>query len=221
MTQILSAEASQALSSLEKKWPKLNNDVDRGRAIKAIHDLGVSYRALGERLHHSESGLRHLCQAAKAPVSDRLLAREKEISTRELVRRSITAQKKQAAQEKEARDLQRTEEAKKGAKIICEWLTSERIECGSAVGEQIVDEARRILHGAEQRGTLPNGAPPPPGTPIVDIIKNCRPKEDPNGSFVAHYATWLAVGSYYAFPDSIIRDRALNIALDKEIREED
>jgi hypothetical protein len=44
---------------------------------------------------------------------------------------------------------------------------------------------------------------------------------NPDAESIEWYADWLARWAYFAFPDEIIRDRALNIALDKEIREED
>ena len=76
-----------------------------------------------------------------------------------------------------------------------------------------------ILFGAEQCGTLPQGPPPPPGTPVEEIIRRCRPKpETEESSHVARYAHWLAVWAFYAFPDTLVRDRALNLALDKQIR---
>jgi hypothetical protein len=142
----------------------------------------------------------------------------KEISTREVVRRSVAAKKIQELKEKEARDLRRTEEATKGAKVICNWLESEDIPFGSSVGEQIVEEARRILHGAEQRGTLPAATPQPNGASFAEIIKHCRPKLDSNDFFQAHLAELLALGCHFAFSDPIVRDRALGIALDAEIR---
>lgn len=89
MTQNLSAEASQALSSLEKKWPKLHNDVARGEAIKTIHDMGVAYRILGERLGRSESGIRHLCVAAKAPLRDRLRSSNENLAPAVRERRAV------------------------------------------------------------------------------------------------------------------------------------
>ncbi len=134
---------------------------------------GVSYRVLGARLHRSESGLRHLCKAAKATVQDRFEAWHKKLSTRELVRRSIAAQEKQAAKEQEARDVQRTEEAKKGARIIRDWLKNKLPSSGQR--EQVIDEARRILAVNKRQGTLPKCAPPPPGTSVETIIQKTEP----------------------------------------------
>jgi hypothetical protein len=220
MTQVLSAEASQALSSLEKKWPKLNNDVDRAVALGPVHGKGVPYRLLAEKLNCSESRVRYLCQAAKAPLADLFQARDGKISTRELVRRTDAAEAEKKAKETNAIDLRRTEEAKKAAKIIRDWLES---KLGFlAHRENVIDEARRTLEMNKRQGTLPKRALSP-DTPVETVIQRMQPpwSVNPDAESIEWYADWLARWAYFAFPDEIIRDRALNIALDKEIREED
>jgi transposase-like protein len=212
----ISETASPAIADLQQKWAGLN-DLDRARAVHQIHEAGTSLRTLAKALNCSPSLLRQLNQAAQAPPLDRILARKKKISTRELVRRSKSSKAQQAAKEREVLDAKRTEEAQQGSWTICDWLGKEKL--WPSHGEAIINETRMILFEAEQHGTLPQGPPPPPGTPVGEIIRRCRPRpETVETSDVARYAEWLAVWAYYAFPDTVVRDRALNLALDKQIR---
>lgn len=75
------------------------------------------------------------------------------------------------------------------------------------------------LFGAQRFSTLPQGPPPPPGTPVKEIIRRCLPKPGTlETSGVARYAEWLAIWAFYAFRDTVVRVRALNLALEKRIR---
>jgi hypothetical protein len=217
MTLNLSADASQALSSLEKKWPDLRNDVDRATALEPVHRKGVPYRLLAENLGCSASRVRYLCQAARAPVPDRLQAGRGKISTRELVRRSKEAEKLASAKELDVLDQQRTKEATKGAEMIGDWLKTKLGFAG--IREKVIDEARRILAENKWSGTLPNCAPPS-GTTVETIIERTRPPRsvNPDSDSIGWVADWLARWVFFAFPNEVVRDRALNIALDKEIK---
>lgn len=48
------------------------SDLDRASAVLAIHLSGVSIRGVAAQLHLSESSLRHLLQALKAPARDQV-----------------------------------------------------------------------------------------------------------------------------------------------------
>jgi hypothetical protein len=211
----LSSEASAALAGLVEKWPTPNNDVDKALAVAK---LDVDTRVLAAHLGCSEAHIRNYRLMAKAPCEDQLLARKGEISSRELVRRSRHAEAERKIKDKEVLDQKRTNDAQKASKTICDWLEGEGLQ--SSHCENIVDETRRILDGAEREGTLPKGSFPPPGTPMTEIIQRCRPKPDPEEFHISLYARWLAVWSYYAFPDSIVRDRALNLAWDVQTKRE-
>jgi hypothetical protein len=55
--------------------------------------------------------------------------------------------------------------------------------------------------------------------PVAEIIERMRPA--PIGADaleVAWYADWLARWTHFAFHDPVVRDRALSIALDRQIR---
>lgn len=218
MKPTLSTEASAALAELPKKWPELTKDVDKAKALHSVRNLHVSTHDLAKALGCSATLVRNLLQAAKAPVADRILARKGEISTRELVRRSKQVEKQTKAKDLEALDKKRTKLAQKGARVINTWLRS---NVGyDAVREGIVDETRLILAKNKRSGTLPNPGPPASGTPVDIIIERTRPPRslNPDTESPAWYADWLARWAFFAFPDEVVRDRALNIALDVEIR---
>jgi lambda repressor-like predicted transcriptional regulator len=76
---------SFAIADLQSRWHALN-DLDRAKAIKAVHQSGMSLRNLASRLNCSPSLLTHLLQAAQAPIEDQVLAGQGALSTRALWR---------------------------------------------------------------------------------------------------------------------------------------
>jgi hypothetical protein len=50
--------------------------------------------------------------------------------------------------------------------------------------------------------------------PVSKIIERCCPLEDTHDelSFAARYSYWLALWTYDAYPDTRVRDRALELA---------
>ncbi len=163
--------SSPAVADLQGKWHTLN-DLDRARAVFNIHHAGITLRALGKALNCSPALLGHLLAALQAPASDRLLAREGEISTRELARLAKAAGIRRAAVRQQALELDRERAALAGSRAISDWLVAENIP--GSDGEQIVEEARRKLAIAEVTGKLPPGAAPP-DMPTSEIIRRCRP----------------------------------------------
>ena len=71
----LTADTASAVADLKQKWPTLH-DVDRARAVHAIHQAGTSLRQLAKELNCSPTHVRNLNQAALAPVVDRIRARK-------------------------------------------------------------------------------------------------------------------------------------------------
>lgn len=205
-----------SISDLQSKWDELS-DLERGRAIQAIHLNGTSFRQLAKTLGRSPTLLRHLHQAAQAPPGDQNLARQGNVSTRELVRRAKAARLRKAAREEEALQLKRNEEAINGCRLICDWLEDEGIEKG--LGEQIILEARRMLALADQKGRFPKH-PAPPGTKPAEIIRLAAPSQALRDAMevAALYGAWLTRWAWYAFPDAWVRDAALDLALDEQPR---
>jgi len=206
--------SSVAISDLQSKWHTLH-DLDRASAVFTIYQAGASIRQLAKTLNCSESLLRHLLAILKALPEDRYLARQYRISTNELVRRARTAGIRRSSMHREARAFERAQAARHGSKMICDWLADEGIS--SSYGEQIVDEARRLFAQAEQTGKFPPGAAPA-DMPTREIIQRCRPAElkSDSISFIARYAWWLALWTFHAFIDSWVRDRALDLALERQ-----
>jgi hypothetical protein len=174
-------------------------------------------RQLAKELKCSPTLLRNLNQAAQAPQLDLVLARQRKTSTRELVRRSREASTLRANKDREARERECVKAAHEGSTLICDWLEKEGWP--GSIGEQIVDEARRLLATAEEDGKLPPHKAPT-DMPMPKIIQRSRPPaaiHDDIGS-VGSYAAWLARWAYFAMPDSTTRHKALNIALNRQIR---
>ena|ERR1035441_10211288 len=208
--------SSSVVADLQSKWHTLH-DLDRARAVYAIHLAGMSLRALAKALNCSPSLLRHLLAALQAPVLDRALARAGQISTRELARRARAAGIRRTAMRQEVLDIERERAARAGSRATCDWLAAENIP--GSYGEQIVEEARRQLAIAEESGKLPRGAAPP-DTPISEIIQRCKPAplKDDSITSSAWYAHWLARWAFYAFPDVQVRLPALDLALEEQFK---
>ena len=64
-----------SIAQLQSDWFKLS-DLDRARAVLTIHQSGISIRKIAAQLQLSESLLRHLLLALRAPACDRDLARQ-------------------------------------------------------------------------------------------------------------------------------------------------
>jgi len=206
---------SSSIDELASDWQYLN-DVQRGEKLLELRGK-TSLRALANQLPCSESHLRNLICAGRAPLTDRILAKSGEISTRELVKRSKAADKIRIATEEEALDRKRTKEAQKWCEMICEWLETKGLFCSQ--GEVVVDEARRELFQAECTGDLPQGGPAK-DLMIQEIIQRSRPPRPKLDEFseIAWYGTWLGRWTYFAIADTVVRDRALGLAWHKQVK---
>lgn len=207
---------SSALADLQAAWHTLR-DIDRGRAVYAIHQNGTSLRELARGLNCSESLLRRLLKAIQAPAEDLLLARHGTISTSELIRRSKAAEIRRTANEHEAREFENAKASVRGSKAICAWLVQEQISGGFS--EQILCEAQRQLADAEQTNTSPKGSAPA-DMPTDEIIRRCKPAGTITDAvdLVARFACWLALWAYYAFTESGVRYRAFEFALNAQFK---
>ena len=205
---------SSAVADLQLQWHTLH-DVDRAKAVFAIRRAGTSLRELAKALNCSESLLRHLLAALQAPAADRLLARQGKISLNELVRRSKAAGIRRSSMHREAREFERARAALQGCRTICDWLVAEQMP--GSYGEQIVEAARLLFANAELTGKFPKDAAPA-GTPTAEIIQRCRPAaaEDDSAGFITRHGWWLARWAYYSMTDVNVRDRALELALEKQ-----
>ena len=156
------------------------------------------------------SGLRHLLIALDAPVQDRILARRGEISTNELVRRSHAAGLRCTARHREEVELERARQARKAADQICTWLAG--IGLNKPNCEIIIDEVRRKFY------TLAPAPPTRVDLTVDQIIERTKPPEliDDSIDIINRFILWLLRWTYFAFPDPIIRDQALDIALEKQ-----
>jgi transposase-like protein len=156
-----------AIHQLKRAWGELA-DLDRAQAVFKIKRSGTSIRQIARQIGKSESLLRHLLKALDAPAADRAAARQGNLSTNELIRRTKAEAKRLSAQRREADERVRGRNATQGAKLICDWL--QEIGMVGTHGEQIVDEARQIMIRAIYAGSLPHGR-----TEVLDIDRpRCR-----------------------------------------------
>jgi transposase-like protein len=207
---------SSAAAGLQSQWHTLH-DLDRARAVNAIHQAGTSLRELAKTLNCSDSLLRRLLAALQAPLADRLLLRQGKISTNELVRCSKAAGIRRSSMHRETREFERTQASRQACRTICGWLAAEQMS--GPYCEQIVDEARRQLAIAGMTGKFPKDAAPP-DMPAEEIIQCCRPPQAGINelSSTAWFGAWLARWTYYAFTDTTVRDTALDLALEEQFR---
>lgn len=210
----LTAEAQAMISRFQADYIDLLRP-DRARRAAAIKRAGASNYQIAAGAKFSETTVRNLLLTLKAPAEDQLLARSNSITTRELVRRSKAATLKKQVQHQKAFERQRNEAARKGAVDICNWFLD--IGFTGPTCEQIIDEVRREFGYREQDGNLP-AHPLQELPPLQTIIERSRPvgpvPNDP--SVVSWYALWLYRWTFFAFPDSVVRDEALDIALQKQ-----
>jgi hypothetical protein len=154
--------------------------------------------------------VRNLNRAGQAPIRDCILARHGKISTRELVRRGKQAEALRESREREA-------QAAKVCQAICDML--DRKQWSSAFGEPLVDEARRYLAFAEAQELVPDKPLPPVALPLHEMLERLWPKDTGDAiEDINRCAESLVRFVIAALPDSISRHRALQLALDKQIR---
>jgi lambda repressor-like predicted transcriptional regulator len=101
-------DTSFTITDLQSKWGTLH-DLDRARAVRAIHQSGTSLNELAKALKRSPSLLRHLLKTLQAPRVDQLLARNGKLTTNQLVRRAEAAEISLATKQREAEAVKRTQ----------------------------------------------------------------------------------------------------------------
>jgi hypothetical protein len=115
------------------------------------------------------------------------------------------------------RKSERAQASVVGCKAICDWLRAERIP--GSFGEQIICGAQRQLAIEEEHNWLPSKVPPP-GMTTAELIRRSRPVERKKDEIfhIAPFVQWLVLWSFYSMPDSLVRYRALEMALEKQFK---
>ncbi len=199
-----------SIAQLQSDWFRFS-DLERAGAVLAIHRSGISTRKIAAQLQLSESLLRHLLQALRAPACDQALARRGEISTNELARRAKAAMR--PAKHHEKITIDRDRETRLAADLISGWLLQTQLF--EPARKMIVDEVHRKFRMMKEAGLRPS-AVAPPGTHVFRMIESTRPALDDRLDIVAWFAQWLCRWSFFAFPDEEIRDTALDLALQRQ-----
>ena len=188
------------VKELRARWESLH-DLDRAEAVRGIHETGKSIRSIATELgYRSEAHLRTLLKAAKAPLADRILAREGKITMSELAQRSVV---------KLSDDQLRDKECKKWSISICRWLQEEKFSW--AHQDTILEEARRDLMLEEVAGGPPSFTRPK-AVSLAQVIERTRPRDQEDEIEIAYYARWLARWICVAVPTDL-RDAALADAI--------
>jgi hypothetical protein len=202
------------IKKLQNDWFRLH-DLDRAQAVSDIRQSGISIRQIAAQLQLSESLLRRLLLSLQAPAADRALARQGKISTNELVRCARVAEIRHTSKYREALELERAKETRRGSDLICKWLL--QTELNGPCCEMIVDEVRRNFHNMKQAGRHPSVVAPP-DTPVTEIIERTKPSNlvDDGIDIIGWFVQWLCRWSFFAFPDEKIRDNALDLALQRQ-----
>jgi lambda repressor-like predicted transcriptional regulator len=121
---------------LKRDWKQFH-PLDRAKAISRIRESGVSMRQIAKHVGRSEALIRHLLKALKAPAAYLIAARQKKLSTNELVRRAKVRRLRRESESREAAEARRIESAHRAANLICNWLAGEsiygRAEKGSSI----------------------------------------------------------------------------------------
>lgn len=209
-------DSSSAVVELQSRWHALC-DLDRARAVQAIHQAGVSLQDLAVELNCSASLLSHLLHAAEAPVEDRELARLGEISTRELVRRACPSGMSSAHRQREAIAFERECAGIQAARTITRWLDKEKVPIADR--NQVIGQACSQFVDSDKSALGPLGAALP-DIPLGEVIRLFRPAllgtdED---CTVAWYARWLALWTLHGILDDEIRARSLELARGEGIK---
>lgn len=207
-------EIPTTVEDLRAQWTTLH-DLDKAESIKRIQKGGTSIRSLAKELGLStESHLRYLLTAAKAPMPDRILARQGKISTRELVERSKRAAKAEAEKKRVSEQEKRVKESKIWSTRICRWLQEQ--DLAWAHQENVIEETQRELMLADISGDLPK-TKVPKGVKLETIIDRTRPTESrwEQALRIYFFISWLAHWTLFAIPDQIVRDTAIADALVK------
>ena len=209
-------DLSLSISQLKSKWLQLS-DVDRAHAVAAIRRSGVFIREIARGLDSNDSNLRRLLKTLDASLDDQDLARRKQISTNELIRRGQATKLQRAERQRETTEIKRTKSAHKGADLICNWIAQMQLHGPS--WELIIEEVRRKLDEMERAGFQ---APvlKRRDLKITQIIELSRPAEQAYVELPidAFYVMWLLIWVCAAFPEAKVRDKALDLALARQMR---
>ncbi len=204
----------QARADLQAGWQTLH-DVDKASLISQILNAGMSGRTLAKSLGKSEGLIRHLAIANDGSAADKKLALNGELSTAELVRRVRYRRDRDQQWAQELAAARNSKTVAQATDEIVTWLVE---HLSGPYAEQVVEEARRLLAGAEANGKVPKGKAPA-GMSFAEIMDRClqstRASDDVHQ--ISRYSYCLAVGTYYAFPESV-RSKALDRALARVIR---
>ena len=186
------SDASDAISDLQSNWDTLC-DLDRARAVCAIHKTGTSLRnsrrpsnaaPLYSVISSKHSELRRKTSSSHAKASSPPTNSSADPERRESPARLGNATHSNSSVPRLSQ---------KGCNAICDWIGAEGLS--GPTGAQIIKEARWTLAVNEENKTLPRDAAPP-GTPVSEIIRRCRPAEPNTDAIndISWFGGWLSFG---------------------------
>jgi transposase-like protein len=209
-------DTSSAVADLQSHWHTLC-DLDRARAVQAVHLAGVSLKDLAPELNCSATLLSHLLRALQASAKDRELARSGEISTRELVRRAGSSGTRSTLRRREAIAFELERAALLASEAITKWLDEEKV--AGSDREQVIVQACLHLTSADKLDLGSLGATLP-DLPVNEVIRLFRPAllQTDEEQTVARFARWLGLWTLHWISDDRVRARALELAGGEKIK---
>lgn len=206
-----------SVDPLKRDWEQLH-PLDRAEAVARIRRSGISIRQIARQVGRSEATLRRLLVTLNAPAADLLLARQDKLSINELVRRAKAEAARRDAERQQDLETRRAESAKETAILICNWLAEEGVY--GPDGERIIDDVRAEFAKRELYGNLPTYPSEVPILSVQELIRRARPTQPrpDDATSIDWYHAWLFRWTFYAFPDTAVRDRALELALEAQWR---
>lgn len=203
-------DTNLAVTGLRSTWHALP-DLDRSQAVKSALQSGTSLRALAAVLNCSPALLTHLLQAGQAPPEDCVLARQRILSTRELVRRAKLVGTYLTALHGEEFAFERERAAFRGCKSILNWFAERRIANDSQ--SMVIEKALQLMSPADRVG-LVTPVPAKTAGPSDEPARPCLPSqsEPADADFVAGIAGRLVRWVVQGILDPRVRQRALQLA---------
>lgn len=132
------------------------------------------------------------------------------MATTELLRNIKARCEAEHQKQEQAHSARQADLAQQAHGAIVNWLAP---IFAPGYAEQMIDEARSLIAEAEANGRLPKDKAPA-GMSFAKIMSRCEPAPLTTDEVLPldRESFWLALGCCYAFPDSEVRDRALNLA---------
>ncbi len=212
-------DLSQAIADLKANWPNLL-DVDRAEAITPILEHGKSGRGLAAELECPESLLRHIQPLARATPTEKQQSRAGQISTNKLSRAIV--QREQAVKAQLLTEAHVGESAKTPAEGCVEILSFVQNWVAPSyarpVAIRIVEQAGYLDQALRDANRIPQLQVPShwSAEQTASHLRHVSaPSQDDSFADMNSHAAWLVRFVVARIPDSEVRAKAYDVALQR------